>query len=261
LNLHTQTIGQGPELVLLHGWGMSSRVWSGLLPQLTERHRVTLIELPGHGASDYDPELGSLDDWVAACLAVAPDRADWIGWSLGGQIALQAALHAPLRITRLVLVCSSPRFVQTGGWSHAIARNTLRQFARTLGDNPQQTLTRFLSLQVQGDEAARETLRLLRQEVDQCPAPYPAALKQGLDLLLTNDLRDQCNQLSCPSLWLLGDQDSLVPGRVAGDLRQMAIPGAEIHLLAGCAHAPFLSHPAESLALLKGFLAGRSTCD
>lgn len=254
MKLHTQTIGQGPDLVLLHGWGMNNSVWSGLLPQLAEHHRLTLIELPGHGASDYDPEHCSLDDWVAACLAVAPDRADWIGWSLGGQIALQAALHVPQRISRLVLVCTSPRFVQTQGWPHAMARNTLRQFARTLGDNPQQTLARFLSLQVQGDEKARETLRLLRQEVDQRPAPQSAALEQGLDLLLNTDLRDRCDQLSCPSLWLLGDRDSLVPGRVAEDLRQMAIPGAEIHLLAGCGHAPFLSHPAESLAQLKRFL-------
>ncbi|MCB1863471.1 MAG: pimeloyl-[acyl-carrier protein] methyl ester esterase, partial [Gammaproteobacteria bacterium] len=57
----------------------------------------------------------------------------------------------------------------------------------------------------------------------------------------------------CPSFWLLGEKDALVPGSVAQELALLAIPQAEFECLKGCAHAPFISHPARSLALVKQF--------
>ena len=254
MKLHRVSCGQGPELVLLHGWGMNLAVWSELARRLTQRYRVTLIELPGHGDSDYDPACATLDDWADACLAVAPPRAAWIGWSLGGQLALAAALRQPQRVTQLLLVCASPRFRQGPGWPNAMAEQTLRQFASALALNHQQTLARFLSLQVQGDEQARETLRLLRQEVAERPEPEPQALEDGLKLLLEVDLRERLGALAVPSLWLFGERDTLAPAAVIGELEQLAIPQARFAQLAGCAHAPFLSHPDSSLRLLERFL-------
>jgi len=254
MNLTAMTTGTGADLVLLHGWGMNNAVWSVILPGLTAEKRVTLIELPGHGGSLYRDDQRGLDAWVAACLERAPRRADWIGWSLGGQIAQRAALMAPERIRRLMLVCSSPRFIRAHDWPHAMLQQTLHQFADALKRDHQQTLIRFLSLQVKGDDLARETLRLLRQEVAQHPVPDPQALEDGLELLLTIDLRAQLNRLQCPSFWLLGDKDALVPGSVQQDLLALNIPNAGFQLLKGCAHAPFLSHPAQSLESIRRFL-------
>ena len=81
------------DLVLLHGWGMNSAVWSGFTRRLAERWRLTLIDLPGHGASPYRGET-VLQQWADACLESAPQRAVWLGWSLGGLVALEAALRA-----------------------------------------------------------------------------------------------------------------------------------------------------------------------
>ncbi|MCB1760360.1 MAG: pimeloyl-ACP methyl ester esterase BioH [Gammaproteobacteria bacterium] len=247
-------VGSGRPLVLLHGWGMNSAVWSSILPQLTESYRVTLLELPGHGAEPYAEACDQLDDWVAHCLQRAPRNADWIGWSLGGQIALRAALLEPERIRRLVMVCASPRFVRAADWPAAMPEATLRQFAESLQQDHQQTLARFLALQVQGDDQAREALRLLRQEVKQRPSPQPAALEAGLELLLSIDLRAHLELLSVPSLWLLGARDALVPRALAGALHSLQIPAAEVELIAGCAHAPLLSHRAQSMALIRPFL-------
>jgi pimeloyl-[acyl-carrier protein] methyl ester esterase len=242
-------MGSGPDLVLLHGWGMNSAVWAAVLPRLAGNYRVWSMDLPGHGGSGYDPCTSTLSAWASACLAVAPERAAWVGWSLGGQIALQCALQEPQRVERLLLIASTPCFVQKTGWPHAMDPHTLQLFARTLQRDPRQTLSRFLSLQVKGDEAARETLRQLRRAVARRPTPDSLALQHGLRLLLTVDLREQLGHLECPLRWLLGERDSLIPAAVRGDLVSAGGVGADI--LPGAAHVPFLSHASQCLRWLE----------
>ncbi|OOZ36556.1 pimeloyl-ACP methyl ester esterase BioH [Solemya velesiana gill symbiont] len=253
MKLYSETTGSGAELVLIHGWGMNAAVWSPLMEHLTVDHRVTVIELPGHGGSEYDANEASLDAWADACLEAAPERAIWVSWSLGGQVAQRAAVMAPQRIEKLALVASTPSFVQREDWPHAMDHDTLGSFAQALVKTPAQTLERFLSLQVRGDEEARHTLRLLRQELTERPEAEPMALEHGLDLLLNVDLRDQLASISCPVLWLLGERDTLVPVGVADEL-EILQPGADILVLGGCAHAPFLSHTEKSLRALAGFI-------
>ncbi len=253
MKLLFETHGQGPDLVLLHGWGMNNAVWSTIINQLVQKHKVTAIELPGHGGSEYNPEKSSLQDWAEAVLAVAPENATWLGWSLGGLIAQYVAINQPHRITKLLLVTSSPRFVTGEEWPHAMLFNTLKQFARALTSNHQKTLERFLSLQVQGDEAARETLRLLREDLALRPSPNNQALEDGLDLLLTVDLRDELNKIECPTFWLLGDRDTLVPADVGEALEEL-MPRAEVLIMLRSAHAPFLSHTEQCVEALTQFL-------
>ena len=240
--------GYGPDLVLLHGWGMNAAVWQPIIPGLAERFRVTVIELPGHGAS-APARAADLADWAARCLAVAPDNAHWLGWSLGGQVALRAALSAPMRVNGLSLVATTPRFVQDGDWPCAMPVETFEQFAATLHGDPAATLSRFLSLQVRGAEHGRETLRQLRTELAQRPSPSEAGLAQGLDLLLANDLRAELKHLACPSHWLFGARDTLVPPSMPVHLREY-LEAADIEQIPGAGHAPFLSHPYASLDVL-----------
>lgn len=256
MRLHTETTGAGPDLVLLHGWGMNGAVWETVAESLSADYRVTIIELPGHGHSPFAGGLDSLRDWARACLSAAPDRAVWIGWSLGGQIAVQAALLSPRRVSGLVPVAASPCFVQADGWPHAVARGTLAGFAATLRDDPRTTLERFLALQVRGSAEARPTLRRLRQGLSDRPDPDPAALDRGLELLRETDLRDRLAGLQCPSLWLLGQRDTLVPAGVAEDIERL-LPAARVRVIPGAGHAPFLSHGRESLAALAAFLEQR----
>ena len=248
MSLYFQHIGYGPDLVLLHGWGMNAAVWGPLLPGLSERFRLSIIELPGHGES-APAAMADLSEWAQLCLAVAPASAHWLGWSLGGQVALRAALSAPTRVSGLSLVAATPRFVQDRDWKCAMPVATFEQFAAALQDDPNATLSRFLALQVKGSEHARETLKLLRGELAQRPPASEAGLAQGLDLLLRNDLRVELKDLACPSHWLLGSRDTLVPAGLKERLPAY-LPNAEIEEIHGAGHAPFLSHPYASLDAL-----------
>ena len=242
-----QTQGHGPDLVLVHGWGMHAGVWQPWLPMLIQHFRVTLPELPGHGAS---PLLSTaLSDWSEACLAVAPRRAIWLGWSLGGLVALQAARLAPERISQLCLMASTPRFVQTGDWLTAVPAAVFAQFADTLCADPATTLRRFLSLQIQGSERMVAILRCLQQALAQRPAADLNGLTAGLNLLLQTDLRVELAQSAVPSTWLFGGRDTLVPAAVADHLPDCCATWQ----LPTAAHAPFLTHPAECSAWLEPF--------
>jgi pimeloyl-[acyl-carrier protein] methyl ester esterase len=232
---------------------MNAAVWEGL-PALIGCE-TTPIALPGHGPHPLPETATDLAAWADLCLAAAPEHTVWLGWSLGGLVALAAALRAPERVAGLILMTATPRFVQTPDWHAAMAEATLAQFHDGLLADPAGTLDRFLALQVRGSAAARETLRTLRQELKSRPAPDPRALALGLELLRDGDLRGRLAGLECPSLWLFGSHDTLVPAAVAPAVSAL-LPSARVAVIRGAAHAPFLSHPEETAALIADFLDG-----
>jgi pimeloyl-[acyl-carrier protein] methyl ester esterase len=177
-------------------------------------------------------------------LAAAPERAVWLGWSLGGMLALQAALAAPERVERLAVVASTPRFVADADWPHGLAAETLARFAGDLERDFRATVQQFLALQVQGDPESRILLRELRAKVFRHGEPHPEVLARGLDILRDADLRPCLKDVAQPALVISGRLDRLTHPD-AGRALAGALPRAEYHLFPRAAHAQFLSAPAE----------------
>ena len=268
MNLHVQSFGAGPDIVLLHGWGLHAEVWSDTAQQLAARCRVTLIDLPGHGRS------ASIEDYslshVAARIAeVAPPHAIWMGWSLGGMVAMHIATTLPSRVKALILVASTPQFVRDDDWPHAMDKSVLESFAQALQENHAQTVQRFLALvasgilplatlvhpctsQTRGAAQGQDTLRRLRNAAMQYP-PQPGALRGGLAILRDAHLRPQLQQVTCPVQIILGARDTLVPCE-AGAALQEQMTDARLQIIAAAGHAPFLSHPVEFINCIDGFL-------
>ena len=231
-------IGQGPELVFLHGWGMHSEIWQPVLPRLAAHYRLTLIDLPGHGRS-CGVAVDSFDEVVDRLLEVVPDRAGWIGWSLGGQVAMRFGLLRSERVSNLMLVSSNPCFVQKKHWPNAMRSDLLQQFAEELQQDWRGTIQRFIALQFIGTRVPPKTLRALQQLVTSLPAD-PVALQRGLHWLQTVDLSTNITDLDMPLKFLLGRLDRLVPAQLANTLAGM---GIEVEIMGEAGHAPFISHP------------------
>ncbi len=252
--IHAERFGErGPELVLIHGWGMHGGLWQPLAERLARRCRLTVVDLPGHGHSPLPPGGFDLARLALAVAEAVPAPATWIGWSLGGMVALEAALTLPQRLERLVTIAALPRFCRAGDWPEAMAAETLESFARNLEGDPAATLKRFLALQVRGSDNERELLRLIQRQVAARPAPDPEALRLGLDILRHADLRPRLPALRLPAALFFGERDTLVPAAAARATAAL-LPRARCHLMEGAGHAPFLSHLPQFSSLLEDFI-------
>ncbi len=249
MTLFSQTQGSGPDIVLLHGWGLHSGIWEDVAADLAVHNRVTCIDLPGHGRSAAVVLADELSVTAEQLAAAPPAPAIWIGWSLGGLIALQVALSAPQAVKGVVVVAASPRFVRDADWPNAIEDAVLQQFARSLDEDFEATLGRFLALQVRGSADAGATLRTLRARVLEQAAPQAAALRSGLKLLRESDLRTRLKDIVCPTQFIFGARDLLAPAAINADLARL-MPTARCAVIDGAGHAPFVSHAAQFIELV-----------
>ena len=238
--LFIDTRGRGARhVVLLHGWAMHGGVFAPLAERLEARCTLHLVDLPGHGRSrDCDVPLEPVA--CARAIAQATPPAIWLGWSLGGLIALQAALDLPRQVQALIMLCASPRFVRADDWPYAISPEILQQFAADLRTDYAGMLKRFLALEALGSDCAQQDLRRLRAETFSGHPPDVRALCEGLDVLERTDLRARLPQLAPRSVWIAGRRDRLIPWQ-AMQWGALQCKGAFARIDGG-GHAPFIGH-------------------
>lgn len=253
-SLQIETDGNGPDLVLLHGWGLNSSVWEPLREPLARRYRLHFIDMPGYGRNRGVATPASMQEQADLLVTATPAGAAWLGWSLGAQLSLMAAQREPAHIGRLILVAATPCFVARTGWPAAMALAVFSDFADGLQNDWQGTLNRFIGLLAADPLSDREMLRRLRERLSSHGEPSPAALARGLEWLRDSDLRPGLPTVHTPTLLIQGGRDRLVPP-AAAEATASLLPVARVATIKGAGHAPFLSHAGEFLALLDSFLA------
>lgn len=239
--------GHGEPIILLHGWGMHSLVFSSLSTELAKTREVIRVDLPGYGGSVWDPGL-SFSEQAAQIAAVLP-AGDILGWSMGGLFATEMLRQQPQQFNRLLLVCSNPCFVRRVDWYCAVDAMVFDAFADSLLQDWQATLRRFLSLQMQGNEQSRQLIRQLIAALQISQPPHLDALRFGLQLLKQQDMRSVLSTFERPIKMILGCRDTLVPKTLGVEICHIN-PNIEVKFFATAAHVPFLSHAAQFRALL-----------
>jgi pimeloyl-[acyl-carrier protein] methyl ester esterase len=260
--IHTETYGQGKPIVMIHGWGMHSGIWRPFAEALSRHYRVICVDLPGHGRSGRMSAFDLAHLGPALVAAAGNEPACWLGWSLGATVALDIAARFPERTDRLILLAGNPRFVRThdstddpAHWP-GVSPRVLDAFSGQLAEDAQQTLLRFLALQVHGLPEAKTCLKTLKAAVFECGPPDNAALLQGLQVLKEADLRPRLAALDRPVAAILGGRDTLVPHAVGAHLQQLQ-PNLQLHLLDKAGHVPFLTHQAALVGIVSGFMEMR----
>jgi len=247
--IHKEVFGQGQPIVLIHGWAMHTGIWRGFAQNLAQNYQVTCLDLPGHGLSKT-VEPYDLDKITETLIEVMPKEPCCVlGWSLGATVALALAARYPQRINSVVLLAGNPRFVKQDDWA-GMRAELLEDFANNLQLNCQQTLIRFLALQVNQLEDGKRLLKELKVAVKECPPPDEKTLQQGLNILKQADLRKALVSLACPVTIIQGDKDTLVPVEVTQYMKKIK-PDLRVNIIERAGHVPFLSHPSQVIELIK----------
>ncbi|MBQ26333.1 pimeloyl-ACP methyl ester esterase BioH [Alcanivorax sp.] len=233
---------EAQDIVLIHGWGLHAIVFDDIVPALLERFRVTVVDLPGMGQSPMPNGDYTLDFLADEVLAIMPERAHVLGWSLGGLVALAMADKAPARVQSVVTVATSPRFTTGEGWNTAMRPDILGKFAEMFDEDHEGTLVRFLALNCKGSAAMREDTARLKEILYFCGLPAPKALRSGLDILREADMRTVLPTLAMPVLMVFGENDHIVPA-AAMAASEPLIHHGRTALIEQVAHVPFLSAP------------------
>jgi pimeloyl-ACP methyl ester carboxylesterase len=268
--------GAGAPLLLIHGWGASSRYWLGAFAALAARHDLIALDLPGFGTSP--PARGRTglatlrDAALALCDALGLERLAIAGHSLGAAVALLAAAARPAQVTRLALAS----FGLPRGPAEAARMAALHLQLRAGAAlwSPWLALwSPWLALTQPLRAAAWSTPpmpALLAAPMVHRPASLsPAALALGAADLAAMDARAGLEAASttgdpavaaaaplvrAPALVLSGCEDALFPPDAARALAA-ALPRAELLLLDACGHVPMAEAPARFYGALGAFVA------
>lgn len=240
------------ELVLLHGWGSNRAVWRPLLATLRPWANITLLDIPGLAPGLSQTPL-DLDLLLAGILDNTPERAVFLGWSLGGQLALALADRHAAKVEAVITLCGTPCFVEHSDWPGMPAQ-TLQQFTETVKAEPAAGLRRFDSLQVAGADAPKRLMRML-QGLRGGHSEGP--LELGLSWLASLDQRQLCRQLALPQLHLVGERDGLLAAGMGQALETLLadIDGARVEVVKGASHVAPLEQGQGISSSVFGFLA------
>lgn len=234
--LSHETHGEGPGLVLLHGVGLDRHLWDRCLPRLAARHRVTLVDLRGHGASPAAAAGVSLAELAADVAALLDGPTHLVGFSLGALVAQQLGLARPELAASLTLVSSVAG--RTEEERVAVARRR-ELAARDFGASAWAAVDRWFSpgWRAQEPGLAQDVLEtLLANDRASYLACYDvfASADAGLWPLLP--------RLGAPTLAVTGADD---PGSTPEMSRRLAgrIPGGRAVIVPGARHLLPLESP------------------
>ena len=235
------------DLVLIHGWGFSGRVWDRFIPCLEDHWRVTSLDLPGYGTSEKlviaDNDKADIDQIVQRIDADIPENSILAGWSLGGLIAMKLA-SVRKDVKALVLIANSPCFLKKSDWQHGVEPVDFNQLTSRLSKDKTATLQKFAGLVAAGDKQPSQKINRLREFIGD-NAPDLETLRTGLDLLSKEDTRQAMANRHCPIGMIFGENDVLVRRSTAEAVRAIR-PDINTIEIRESGHAPFLSQPQET---------------
>jgi pimeloyl-ACP methyl ester carboxylesterase len=233
--------GNGKLVVLVHGWGDSSKSWAALQAELAKQYQVLAFDLPGFGGTQAPTDDWGLDHYAlfAAGLVKKLGLQPYalIGHSNGGAIALRGLSTGTLKASKLVLLASAGIRNQHNGRNRVlrVAAKTTKALIKPLPQRMQRKLRGTAYKKIGSDMLVAEHLQ------------------ETFKRVVTDDVRADAKHVTIPSLLIYGTQDTATPLRY-GELLQAALPHAKLETIAGAGHFVYLDEPVQVLDLIEEFL-------
>lgn len=250
----------GPVMVFAHGFGCDQQMWRFVAPAFETTHRVVLFDHIGCGGADinaYDAQRharieGYADDLLEVMQAANLRDAVFVGHSVSAMIGLLASIAQPQLFSRLVLVGPSPRYLNappdyTGGFERADIDGLIDMMeSNMLG------WASFLAPVVMGAQSPAELTSELKASF--CANDAYIARRFAMATFL-GDNRADLPRVSVPSLIIQCANDAIAPMAV-GQYVHQNLKGSTMEVLDASGHCPHMTHPEQTIALIRRYLAG-----
>lgn len=255
--------GDGARPMLFaHGFGCDQNMWRYVAPAFEETHRVIRFDYVGAGRSDreaYDPDRynsleGYAQDILDVCEALNLRDVTFVGHSVSTVTGMLAALEAPSRFDRLVLIGASPCYLNDPPDYHGgFERADLEGLLEMMDKNYIGWADHFASLLTQQSETPE-----VEQELNEsfCSTD-PHIARQFAEITFLSDYRDIVPDVSTPTLLLQCRDDIVAPPAVSDYLAQH-LPHASLRMLEVAGHCPHMSHPQATIQAIEAYLASFS---
>jgi len=239
--IYYEVTGSGPPVVLMHSFLCSGEMWGPQIDPLSAQYKVVNIDMRGHGKSGHAETPFDLHDLVEDVVAVLDregvDRACWAGLSIGGMIALRAALTAPHRVGALALLdthAGSESFVNT------LKSSVTAPAARLFGMTPVVAviIPMFFCSHTRKNDPA-----LVAQWKAKIRALHVPSVLNALHALRHREsLVARLGEIGVPALVIVGDQDTALPPAFSREIAA-AMPDASLVEVPDAGHLTTLEQP------------------
>lgn len=239
-----------PRIALANSLGSDMAIWDDVIDELAADFDLLLYDKRGHGLSEVAPAPRGIRDHSDDLIGLL-DHVGWqdtmlCGLSVGGVIAMDLAVRAPARVTRLVLMDTAAKIGTPDAWNARIDA-VLDGGVASIGEA---IMARWFSPDYRAGQP--EAFSGWRRMLERTPA---AGYAETCKALRDADLTDAITGITVPTLVIAGEDDlSTPPALVEATARR--IPGAIFHIIKGAGHLPCIERPADVAALLRGFANG-----
>lgn len=252
--------GTGDRTIMFaHGFGCDQNMWRFVAPAFEEQYRVVLFDYVGSGGSDvtaydsgrYSNLSGYAQDVLEICETLDLKDLIFVGHSVSSMIGVLAAIEQPERFSNLILVVPSPCYINhppdyVGGFERTDIESLLELMEKNyIG------WASYLAPVIMKNGDQRELSAELEQSF--C-AMDPKISRRFAEATFYADNRADLDRVITPSLILQVVDDAIAPVSV-GEYMSQKMPNSKLHLMDVSGHCPHVSHPDETIKVIKDYLA------
>jgi len=253
VSIFCDEIGEGPPLVVLHGWGADSRFMAPVVEHLCDRYCTLSFDLPGRGQSEWSFEMKHIDHVADGIIPFLPESAVFLGWSYGGLVAQSIAIRYPDLVKRMIGVCTTPKFVTEEGWPGIPEPGFTPEFEKAKPEGYLPFITSFIETEFPEDQRSSQQYQTLMQLAQESPKVNMDILVHGVGFCDKADFRKGLPELSMPVDFIFGGKDDTIPREAHAKIKEIA-PNTNIHVIDDAKHLPFWTHPKEFFSIIDTIL-------
>ena len=257
---NVKVFGQGTQpMLFVHGFGCDQNMWRYVTPAFADDYRVVLFDFVGSGKSDlaaYDADRystleGYAQDVLDVCHALDLRDVIFVGHSVSGMVGVLAANREPNRFSRLIMVGPSPRYVNDDGYVGGFERKDIEGLLETMERN-YIGWANFLAPAIMKNPDHPELSEELEQSF--CSTD-PVIARRFAEATFFADNRGDLAHVTVPSLIMQCSDDMIAPLEV-GEYLHRNLHGSSLRVMRATGHCPHMSHPRETIEVMREYLAG-----